>query len=82
VLLLDVPIMPILFFLAGYFALRSLQKRGTWLFLKDKLVRIGIPWIFGALFLAPLITYMIYFSRGMPTSFLEFWRTDFWTKLY
>jgi glucan biosynthesis protein C len=59
VLLLDVPIMPILFFLAGYFALRSLQKRGTWLFLKDKLVRIG-----------------------MPMSFLEFWRTDFWTKLY
>jgi hypothetical protein len=62
VLLLDVPIMPILFFLAGYFALRSLQKRGTWLFLEDKLVRISIPWIFGALFLAPLITYMIYWT--------------------
>jgi hypothetical protein len=82
VLLLDVPIMPILFFLSGYFALRSLQKRGSKLFLKDKFIRIGIPWIFGALFLAPLITYMIYFSRSVPMSFLEFWRTDFWSKLY
>ena len=82
VLLLDVPIMPILFFLAGYFALRSLQKRGSRVFLKDKFIRIGLPWIFGALFLAPLITYMIYFSRGVPMSFLDFWRTDFWGPLY
>jgi len=82
VLLLDVPIMPILFFLAGYFALPSLQKRGVKLFLKEKFVRIGIPWIFGALFLAPLITYMIYFSRRIPLTFLQFWATDFWGKMY
>ena len=50
--------------------------------MKDKFIHIGIPWIFGALFLAPLITYMIYFSRGVPMSFLDFWRTDFWGKLY
>jgi glucans biosynthesis protein C len=82
VLLIDVPIMPILFFLAGYFALPSLQKRGVRLFLKEKFVRIGIPWIFGALFLAPLITYMIYFSRHIPMSYLQFWATDFWGKMY
>jgi len=82
VLLLDVPIMPILFFLAGYFALPSLQKRGAKLFLKEKFVRVGLPWIFGVLVLAPLITYMIYFSRGVLMSFLEFWRTDFWGKMY
>ena len=82
VLLLDVPIMPILFFLAGYFALPSLQKRGVKLFLKEKFIRIGIPWIFGALFLAPLITYMIYFSRRIPMTFLQFWATDFWGKMY
>ena len=82
VLLIDVPIMPILFFLAGYFALPSLQRRGVNLFLKEKFIRIGIPWIFGALFLAPLITYMIYFSRHIPTTFLQFWTTDFWGKMY
>lgn len=82
VLLIDVPIMPILFFLAGYFALPSLHKRGPRSFLKDKFIHIGIPWMFGALFLAPLITYMIYFSRGVPMSFLDFWRTDFWGPLF
>ena len=82
VLLIDVPIMPILFFIAGYFALPTLQKRGVRLFLKEKFIRIGIPWMFGALFLAPLITYMIYFSRHVPMGFLDFWRTDFWGKMY
>ncbi len=82
VLLLDVPIMPGLFFIAGYFALSSLQKKGSRQFLKDKLVRVALPWIFGVVCLAPLITYMIYFSRGVPMGFLEFWRTDFMGKLY
>jgi hypothetical protein len=59
-----------------------LQKKGSRQFLKDKLVRVGVPWLFGALFLAPLITYLIYVSRGIPMGFLEFWRTDFWTKVY
>ena len=64
VLLLDVPIMPILFFLAGYFALPSLQKRGTSSFSKDKFIRIGMPWIFGALILAPLIhLHDLFFTR-------------------
>jgi fucose 4-O-acetylase-like acetyltransferase len=36
VLLIDVPIMPILFFTAGYFALPSLQKRGIKRFLQEK----------------------------------------------
>lgn len=82
VLLIDVPLMPILFFIAGYFALPTLQRRGVKLFLKEKFIRIGIPWIFGALFLAPLITYMIYFSRHIPLGFPQFWATDFWGKMY
>ncbi len=82
VLLIDVPIMPMLFFIAGYFALPSLQKRGVRSFLKDKLIRIGIPWVFGVLFLAPLTTYMIYFSRHVPMGYLQFWATDFWGKMY
>ena len=82
VLLIDVPIMPILFFIAGYFALPSLQKRGVKRFLQDKFVRLGIPWIFGVLFLAPLVTYLIYASRNISMGYLQFWATDFWGKLY
>jgi len=82
VFLIDVPIMPAMFFVAGYFALPSLQKRGAKLFLRDKLMRIGIPWMFGVLLLAPLITYITYLSRGVPVSLLQFWISDFWGDMY
>lgn len=82
VMLIDVPIMPILFFIAGYFALPALQKRGVKRFLQEKFVRLGIPWIFGVVFLAPLVTYLIYVSRHIPMGYLQFWATDFWGKMY
>ncbi len=82
VLLIDVPIMLIMFFLAGYFTYASLAKRGPSVFLRDKLVRIGIPWVFGSLVLAPPTAYMIYYSRHFPVSLWTFWATDFWGKAY
>jgi len=82
VLLIDVPIMFILLFVAGYFALPSLVKSGPKKFLKDKFTRIGLPWIFGVLLLAPPTAYLIYFSRNVPVTFLQFWRNDFWGPMY
>jgi glucans biosynthesis protein C len=82
VVLIDVPLMPVLFFLAGFFAFPSLERHGAGNFMRDKVVRIGIPWAFGVLFLAPLITYMIYVSRQVPVSYLQFLATDFWGPMY
>ena len=82
VLLVDVPLMPALFFVAGYFALPSLQRRGLDGFIREKLVRLAIPWIFAVVFLAPLVTYMIYVSRDVPMGYLEFWSTDFWGPMF
>ena len=82
VLVVDVPNMPALFFVAGYFALPSLQRRGLDGFVREKLVRLAIPWIFAVIFLAPLVTYMIYVSRGNPMGYLEFWTTDFWGPMF
>lgn len=82
VLLIDVPIMPIMFFIAGYFALPSLRKRGSSVVVRDKLLRLGIPWAIGVLVLAPPIAYMTYLSRDVPMGLFEFWRTDFWTEMY
>ena len=78
VLLIDVPIMPALFFVAGYFALPSLGRRGAGGFVREKMVRLAIPWVLGVVFLAPLATYMTYVSRGTATNYLQFWTTDFW----
>jgi peptidoglycan/LPS O-acetylase OafA/YrhL len=82
VLVIDVPIMLIMFFLSGYFSYASLAKRGPSAFLQDKLVRIGLPWLFGCLVLAPPTAYMIYFSRHAPMSLWTFWATDFWGKAF
>ncbi len=82
VLLIDVPIMLIMFFLAGYFTYPSLAKRGAGAFLKDKLVRIGVPWVFGVLVLTPPTAYLIYYSRHIPMPLWTFWRTDFWGKAF
>jgi glucan biosynthesis protein C len=82
VLLVDVPIMLVMFFIAGYFAYPSLAKRGPRAFVNDKSTRIGQPWIVGSLLLAPPTAYMIYYSRGVPMSFWQFWATDFWGPVY
>ncbi|MCG3208228.1 MAG: hypothetical protein FOGNACKC_01830 [Anaerolineae bacterium] len=82
VLLVDVPIMLMMFFVAGYFAYPSLSRRGAAGFVREKFTRIGLPWIFGALVLAPPTAYMIYYSRGVPVSLGQFWASDFWGPLY
>jgi glucan biosynthesis protein C len=82
VLLVDVPIMQVMFFVAGYFAVRSLQRRGPRGFIREKVVRLAIPWVLGVIFLAPLATYVNYVSRGVPTGYLQFWTSDFWGPMF
>lgn len=55
--LLDVFMMPVLFFAAGYFALPTLQKKGVWGFLKDKVRRLLVPWALAVLVILPLALY-------------------------
>lgn len=82
VLLVDVPIMQILFFVAGYFAVRSLQRPGPHGFIREKVVRLAIPWVLGVVFLAPLETYLTYVSRGVPAGYLQVWASDFWGPMF
>jgi glucans biosynthesis protein C len=55
--LFDVFIMPVFFFVAGYFALLSLSKESIWKFLKGKFRRIGIPWLLAIFIVVPLVRY-------------------------
>ena len=55
--LLDVFMMPVLFFVAGYFTLPSLRKRSLSKFLEDKSRRLLIPWILAVLVIFPLLLY-------------------------
>lgn len=55
--LLDVFMMPVLFFVAGYFALPSLEKRGVGEFIKDKCKRLLVPWVLAVVVFMPLLLY-------------------------
>lgn len=70
--ILGVFLMPTLFFIAGYFALPSLHRKGTWPFIKSKLIRLGIPWLIGVVLLGPVRTYIHEYSRGFEE--LNLWR--------
>jgi peptidoglycan/LPS O-acetylase OafA/YrhL len=83
VLLTDVPIMPIMFMIAGYFGLASLASKGQVAFWRDKLLRVVLPWILGFLIIAPLNPYFWLRSRvTTPPKFSYFWFHMFFTKRF
>ncbi len=58
------------FLLAGYFTPGSYDRKGGTAFLRDRLIRLGIPWLVYSLLLEPLV---VYIARGLPGSFWSFY---------
>lgn len=50
--------MGIMFFVAGFFTPASFDNKGAGLFLKDRLIRLGIPLIVFDLFIFPIMAYL------------------------
>jgi glucan biosynthesis protein C len=72
--LVDVFIMPLFFFLAGYFTLSSLSKKGGWGFLKSKFWELGYVWIVVVLLVIPFSWWVV--NRNSVTGgFLNSWFT-------
>jgi glucan biosynthesis protein C len=83
VMISDVFIMPVMFLLAGYFGLPSLLRNGQDVFVREKLKRVGIPWIVGTLFFAPVTTYFMWLSRTKtPPPYLHFWTHTFFSQYF
>lgn len=74
IIILDIFSMPILFFIAGFFAPPSLAKHGVGGFINAKLKRLGIPLVLVGIFLVPIISFIGY--RNRPDASLDFFR--FW----
>ena len=61
------------FMISGYFTPGSYDRKGPWPFLKDRLLRLGIPLLFYIIVIDPLIVYALVSSvRGIQESFWEF----------
>ena len=65
--------MSLMFFLSGLFVWPSLARRGSALFLRDRVRRLGVPFLFAAL-LMPLAYYASYRAHVIDPSFEAFWR--------
>ena len=77
-LLSDTFMIPGLFFLAGLFAIPSLKRRGVGSFIKERLLRLGIPLVLGAAFIAPIHAYFKYFTESpFPSGYIDFWLNNF-----
>ena len=71
-------IMPMIFFTIGMFVFSSIKRRGLLNFAKERLIRIGIPFVVGVPFIVPILSYPKFEHNEMPG--LSFW--DFWTQYY
>ena len=63
----DVHVMAMMFFLSGLFVPQSLRRKGPARFVLDRALRLGVPFLFGVLALAPLALYPV-FHRLNPSS--------------
>ncbi len=72
--LVDVFIMPLFFFLAGYFTLSSLRKKGSWGFFKSKFWELGFVWIVVVILVIPF-SWWIVNRHSVTGGYLTTWLT-------
>ncbi len=72
--------MPLMFLLAGISSRFSLSRRGCKVFIRERLMRLGIPLIFGILFINPILSYIADVThRDYEGSYFEHYKV-FFTK--
>jgi len=72
ILILDVFLMPVLFFIAGYFAILSFQKKGLRVFLRRKFKRLGLPLLIAIPIVSPTFSYIHHVTRNGFSAHLNF----------
>jgi hypothetical protein len=75
----DVFMMSLMFFLSGLFVWNSLQRKGNARFLRDRFLRLAVPFVFVAAFIAPLAYYPAFLQTGATSGFAGYARV--WLSL-
>jgi peptidoglycan/LPS O-acetylase OafA/YrhL len=65
-LIMDMFMMPTMFFISGYFMSLSLKTKKGWTFFKSRFKRLMVPWILAVLTLLPLYKVIFLYSRNLP----------------
>jgi peptidoglycan/LPS O-acetylase OafA/YrhL len=70
----DLYLITLIFFLSGLFVWRSLTRKGVRPFLRERLLRIGLPFVFAITILMPLAHYAVYRVTAVDPSIAAYWR--------
>jgi Acyltransferase family len=73
-LIIDMFVMFVLFFISGYLAPGSANRKTNGAFILAKLKRLLIPWVIAVFTLIPIYNYLFLHTRGLP---LDNWRAYF-----
>ena len=71
---LDVFLMSFFFLVSGLFVWPSLNRKGAGIFLSDRLLRIGVPFLVVALLLMPVTHYPTYLQTATEPGIAAYWR--------
>ena len=70
----DVFFMSLMFFISGLFVYSALRRHGTAGFIRDRLLRLGVPFAFAVVILMPIAYYASWQLTGLDTGFFDFYR--------
>jgi glucan biosynthesis protein C len=70
----DVFFMSLMFFVSGLFVYPALRKHGTLNFIRDRFLRLGLPFAVAVVFLMPIAYYASWQLTGRSTGFLDFYQ--------
>jgi len=69
-------VIPLLFLLAGLLTRPSLERKGVGAYVRDRLLRLGVPFVVFALVLWPLLEYALFRSLGGAPGLGEYLRAE------
>ncbi len=70
----DIFFMSLMFLLSGLFVWKSLQRKGSWGFLRDRMLRLGLPFMVAAGLVAPIAYYPSFLQTGATSGIAGFWQ--------
>jgi surface polysaccharide O-acyltransferase-like enzyme len=70
----DVFFMSLMFFVSGLFVFPALRKHGTLRFMRDRVVRLGVPFAFAVVVLMPIAYYASWQLSARSSGFVDFYK--------
>jgi len=71
----DVYLMSLMFFLSGVFVWPSLARKGSWDFIRRRVLRLGLPFGLAVFLLMPVAHYPVYLVTAVDPSAVAFWQS-------